>query len=138
MQISPNGVKLIEQSEGLRLSVYLDNGKNCIGYGHDLLPGESFSNGIDQSEALALLEKDVAPLLNVIERVCPQANQNQIDALCDFGYNLGIGDLETMLGHGFDQIPIQMPRWDYNKGVPDENILARREREVALFNTPVA
>jgi GH24 family phage-related lysozyme (muramidase) len=136
MKLSLNGVNLIEQSEGLRLSVYLDNGKPCIGYGHDLLPGESFPNGIDQSEALSLLEKDVAPLLNVIERECPQANQNQIDSLCDFGYNLGIGDLETMLGHGFDQVPFQMPRWDYNKGVPDPKILARREREVSLFNTP--
>lgn len=136
-KLSDNGISLIEKSEGLRLDVYLDNGKDAIGYGHDLLPGESFPNGITTLQASLLLEHDVTPLLIALEKLCPLANQNQVDALVDFGYNLGLKDLKEMLAHGFGQVPVQMLRWDYNKGVRDAKIEARRQREVNLFNTPM-
>ena len=48
MKTSQNGLNLIEHSEGLSLTVYVDNGKPAIGYGHELLAGESYPDGITQ------------------------------------------------------------------------------------------
>jgi lysozyme len=43
-----------------RFIVYKDSlGFNTIGYGHLVLPGEKFTNGISEDEANALLEKDI-------------------------------------------------------------------------------
>lgn len=142
MQTSVNGRKFLEANEGLRLSVYNDNGKSAIGYGHDLLPGEVFPNGITQAQADQLLTQDLSTRFEpAVSRLAPQANQNQFDALVDFCYNLGPGDLATMLHHGFDQVPLHIPAWCYKEvnGVEqkDPGLEARRKKEVVLFNTPV-
>ena len=137
MQISLNGVKFIEGNEGFRATVYGDVGHSAIGYGHDLLPGESFPEGITQDDAEALLMNDVAKVEGVLNPLIPATcTQNQFDALCDFGFNLGCGALKTMLAHGWNQVPAQMVRWDDVQGKPNPQILARREAEVALFQTP--
>ena len=54
------GIDLIKQFEGLRLNRYLDAvGKPTIGYGHLILPHESFNRPLSESEALALLRRDL-------------------------------------------------------------------------------
>ena len=138
MQISPKGIALIERNEGFRPNVYDDNGKKAIGFGHDIAPGEadSFSAGISLAQAQQLLLSDLVPVQEVLQSIVPPTcTQNQWDALCDFGYNLGVGSLKTMLGHGWDQVPIQIPRWNHENGVVVAGLAARREAEVALFNT---
>lgn len=137
---SINGLNFIKQNEGFRADVYNDNGKPAIGYGHDLKPGESFPNGITRGQADDLLAADIRPVDHVLSRLAdPSCTQNQWDALSDFAYNLGIGDLETLLGHGWSQVPSQIPRWCYEKEpvsgimVKSEELLARRMKEVALF-----
>jgi lysozyme len=110
MRTSQNGLNLIQASEGLCLTVKPDNKGPQIGYGHDLQPGESYPNGITESQALALLQADLATRYErAVNPLAPDANQNQFDALVDFCYNLGPGDLATMLNHGFDQVPKQRP-----------------------------
>ena len=136
MQISPKGIAFIEANEGFVGHVYNDNGRQACGYGHDLLPGESFPDGITQEQAEALLFRDLRPVQTALASLVPQdCTQGQWDALCDFAYNLGIGSLKTMLGHGWDQVPIQIPRWNHENGVVVAGLAARREAEVALFNT---
>ncbi len=61
--------------------------------------------------------------------------QNQFDALIDFGFNLGCEALETMLGHGWDQVPTQILRWDKAGGQVVPGLAARRQRELILFQT---
>lgn len=140
MTTSDNGVRFIESNEGYSAHVYNDNGKQAIGYGHDLQPGESFVAGLTQAEAETLLRKDLAARFEPsVNSLAPWANQNQFDALVDFCYNLGPADLATMLHHGQAQVPAQIPAWCYEhvNGVAkkDAGLEARREKEVALFST---
>ena len=134
MNISPTGIAFIESNEGLILLPYNDNGKQAIGYGHDLLPGESYPEGITQEQAEALLFHDLVPIQTALASlVPPDCTQNQWDALCDFGYNLGVGALKTMLGHGWDQVPVQIPRWNHINGQVAAGLTARRANEVKRF-----
>ena len=90
MQTSANGVAFIKSNEGLRLTVYNDDGKACIGYGHDLQSGESFLEGITAEQADAILTTDLRTRFEPpVNRLAPWANQNQFDALVDFCFNLG-------------------------------------------------
>jgi len=137
MQISPAGTAFIAENEGFEAQVYNDNGKQAIGYGHDLRPGESFPNGVTEEEAGTLLDQDVALVEIVLAGIVPRScTQNQWDALCDFGYNLGVGALKAMLAHGWDQVPMQILRWNHEDGTVSAGLTARRQKEVDLFNTP--
>jgi hypothetical protein len=43
----------------------LEGGSDTIAYGHKIQPGENFSKGLSDSDALKLLEKDIGKKLNV-------------------------------------------------------------------------
>ena len=140
MQISPAGIAFIQSNEGFAAHVYEDNGKPAIGYGHDLLPGESFPNGVTQAEATALLDSDLALLEVTLNGLIPATcTQGQYDALCDFAYNLGVGALKTMLAHGWDFVPDQIPLWCHERVNGGETVnaglQARRQAEVQMFNS---
>ena len=142
MQTSPNGILFIRKNEGVRLSIYNDNGHPAIGYGHDLTQHEITSgiyvNGITIDQAAALLQADLTARYEpTVNELAPQANQNQFDALVDFAYNLGGGALQQMLAHGWDKVTEQIPHWNHVNGVATPGITARREAEVELFMTPV-
>ena len=137
MQTSQRGLALIMGNEGFSATVYPDAGQEAIGYGHDLLPGEGFPNGITQDQATAILAHDLATRFEpAVNRLAPQANQNQFDSLVDFCFNLGVGSLEMMLAHGWDEVTEQIPLWCHVAGVENANLKARRAAEIALFNTP--
>ena len=137
MQTSENGIAFIKHNEGFVGHVGNDVGRLVIGYGHDLQPGESFPNGISPDQADLLLRKDLAsrfePAVNAV--IPPDCTQNQFDALADFCFNLGPGSLRMMVGHGWDQIPVQMPYWMHVAGVENAGLKARRAAEVELFNS---
>ena len=137
MTTSENGYNLIKSSEGFTSVHKLDaQGKQSIGYGHDILHGESFPEPIIEAQAEGLLQSDVDKIESALSCLVPSiCTQNQWDALIDFGYNLGIGALKEMIGHGWDQVPNQMLRWDHQGKVVVKGLLARRLREVQLFNT---
>lgn len=145
MQTSENGKSLIMSSEGFVNHVYNDNGAPAIAYGHRLLPGESFPSPIDQAQGEQILEKDLPHFEAMVQdRVPASCNQNQFDALVDFCYNIKNqpSSLEQLLAHGWDQVPVQLLRWDKKhlptgEVVEDGGLKARRLREVALFKTPV-
>jgi GH24 family phage-related lysozyme (muramidase) len=135
--ISKNGIAFIEKNEGFKAKIYSDNGKPCIGYGHDLLTGESFPNGITQPEAEALLVKDVAKLYPILDKLV--LTQNQFDSLADFGFNLGSGCLEKLLSHGLKWVATVMPKYCYKEVagvmVKDSGLVARRAEEAVLFKS---
>ena len=140
---SQNGILFIRRNEGVRLSIYDDNGHPAIGYGHDLTQPEIFSgvyvNGITIDQAASLLQQDLTARYEpTVNELAPDANQNQFDALVDFAYNLGGGALKQMLAHGWDQVPVQILRWCFINGEVSTALTARREAEIELFNTPVS
>jgi lysozyme len=143
MRISTQGLKLIEQSEGFRSTIYKDtSGIPTIGYGHRVTHGESYPHGITRTQAEALLLRDVAEAEAVVtDLVKVPLTQSQFDALADFVYNLGAGRLaaSTLLrdlnaGH-YLLAAAQILLWDHSDGEVSPGLKRRREAECHLFLT---
>lgn len=143
MNISDAGLRLIKQFEGFRGRVYLDvAGKPTIGYGHKLMPHDTFPAGITQQAAEALLERDVQTTeAEVASLVKVQLTQGQVDALVDFTFNLGSGRLAgstllRLLNAGeHDAASNELLRWDHADGKPNADLHARRLAELALWKS---
>lgn len=143
MKIDSVGENLIKSSEEFTPQVKNDfGGKQEIGWGHDLLPGETFPEGIDETEGEILFQHDVEPVeddLNLLlVQIGAEINQNQFNALVDFGYECGIAALKMLLSHGISQVPKQLPRWIYahrnGSLVKLDGMVIRRQKEVNLWN----
>ena len=140
MNTSPAGRKFITYNEGFCSHAQGDYGHLVIGYGHDLLPGESYPDGISLDQAEGLLQQDIAKVdasMNA-QHLALDFNQNQWDAIADFTFECGAGALIQLLAHGIDQIPAQLPRWVHAGGQVLPGMVARRKADVELFNTPQA
>lgn len=89
---SPGIIKFIKNEEGLRLNVYLDEGRQglaTIGYGHKLAPGSTLK-AISQNTADYLFQADLGEVEQYLNRTLKKPLEQCIfDALCDFVYNLG-------------------------------------------------
>src|SRR6185312_351003 len=100
MNLSPQGLTLIKNFEGLRLSAYRDvAGVWTIGYGstryHDgkpVKPGDKLAN---PQQAEALLNNTLGQYEDAVgQYVKVSLSQSQFDALVSFTYNVGTGGLE--------------------------------------------
>lgn len=141
MKTSPTGYMLVRTEEALTLTVKSDTGgKQEIGYGHDLLPGESYPNGITEDFAENLLCEDITKCEAVLNAIVPAScSQNQFDALIDFTYECGITALRQLLAHGWFQVPQQLPKWVHahvnGQIVELAGMVSRREKELQLWNS---
>jgi len=136
--------------EGLRLKVYLDVvGIPTIGYGHVLLPGESFPNGITKVEAVELLRKDMSKAEKAInDWVNVPLTQNQFDALCSLVFNIGTGRPKYDGGFWSSTVRRKLNGSDYQGaadaflmwckagGTVNTGLLNRRKAERLLFMKP--
>ncbi|MBF7982191.1 MULTISPECIES: lysozyme [Rahnella] len=135
------GVALIKTFEGLRLEKYQDVvGKWTIGYGHLILPDESFSAAIPEAQADALLRQDLGISEKAVNQyVIVPLTQNQFDALVSFTFNLGIGNLKssTLLrvlnARQYQDAANEFLRWDKAGGKQVAGLIRRRTAERALF-----
>ncbi|HET6220166.1 MAG TPA: lysozyme [Acidobacteriaceae bacterium] len=142
MHLSETGLTLLKRSEGFRGSVYRDiAGFRTIGYGHRLLPGEVFANGITFAIGEELVAKDVLIAeANVNRLVKVELTQGQFDALVDFVFNLGSGRLATStllaeLNAGrYEAAAQQLLAWDHAGNVEVAALRIRRHAEFELFN----
>ena len=141
MNISANGIQFIKDRELFTAIPKLDCGHWMWGYGHDQKPGETIPESITEQDASALLLSDLESwVVPAVQGVVPaDCTQNQFDALCSFCYNAGAPALRTMVGHGWDQIPVQIVRWVYGKinGVEEKlgGLVTRRDLELQLFQS---
>lgn len=138
MQLSENGQIFLKTNEGLVLTVKPDCGKTVIGYGHDLLPGESFPNGITRDQADQIFTADTRKWEKAVSAVVPATcTQNQFDALVDFTHECGVEALHELLAHGWNQVPQQLPRWIHAHVDGKLTVLAgmveRRRKEVEMW-----
>jgi len=129
----------------LRLTAYQDSvGVWTIGYGHtgsDVRPGLT----ITQEQASALLQQDVAGAVAAVNRlVTVTLTQNQFDALVDFTFNEGQGNLasSTLLRElnagNTAGAAAQFLVWVYAGGVQLPGLVKRRQAEAALFQSESA
>jgi lysozyme len=148
MQLSAEGLELIKRFEGFRGREYTDvAGFPTIGYGHRIVPPESFSpesfpGGLSEPQAANLLAGDVSAAELAIGRLVKVAlTQGQFDALVDFCFNLGAGRLagSTLLrvlnGGRYDDAVEQLLRWDIAAGEVNLGLKARREAELCLWKS---
>ena len=159
MQVGQRGKNLFKEWEGLVTHEYLDSGAPpTIGIGHLLTRSRSgrqgkisiggqaldYRNGITEQQCWDLLDEDLAGSeATVNEAVKVSLNQNQFDALVSFAFNVGDGAFRSstllrLLNQGqYDQVPAQLRRWNMDNGHVVQGLINRRNKEIALWNTPV-
>ena len=143
MQLSAEGLELIKRSEGFRGQRYIDvAGFPTIGYGHRIVPPESFPNGVSEAQAANLLVEDVSAAELAIGRLVKVAlTQGQFDALVDFCFNLGAGRLakSTLLrclnAGRYAAAAEQLLLWDLAGRGSESGIEGRREAELRLWKS---
>ena len=102
MSLSSEGLDFIKSYEGPpSLTPYPDQaGNQTIGYGHKILPGESFTK-ITGKEAIKLLLADVSSTVSAVNKALKvQVSQNQFDALVSLTFNAGsiaVGRTSTII-----------------------------------------
>ncbi|MDR5726317.1 MAG: lysozyme [Terriglobia bacterium] len=142
MKLSAEGLELLKRAEGFRSRTYLDvAGFPTIGYGHRLVHPEYFPNGITETQGQAMLLHDVTEAEQAVGRlVRVPLSQGQFDALVDFVFNLGEGQLagSTLLRDlndgQYHAAAGQLLRWDHAGDEEVAGLKARREAEFRLWN----
>jgi lysozyme len=140
MNISSDGITLIEGFESLKLEAYQDSkGVWTIGWGHtgpDVYEGLTITE--DQADALQKQDLNTAETC-VNNDVIVDLQQCQFDALVSFTFNVGSGNEEhstllSLLNSGdYSDAANQFVRWDQSGGQVIPGLLRRRKAEQAMF-----
>ncbi len=126
-----------------------------MGIGHLIRQStEDFNDGLTEERVFQLFASDLLPVERAIDtNIKVSLTQNRFDALVDFGFNLGIGDLRQekntfirLLNLGrYDEVARIDPQgkteglileWCHSAGTFDPNLLRRREAEARIWCTP--
>ena len=138
MKISDNGLALLRQFEGCRLTAYkCPAGVWTIGYGHTgTVDGVKIGKGmkITKDKATELLRSDCARFeAHVSKYVGYQWNQNEFDALVSFTYNVGsIAQLTANGKRSRAEIAGAMLRYNKAGGKVLAGLTRRRQAEREL------
>lgn len=140
MKTSKNGINLIRQFEGCRLTAYrCAAGKWTIGYGHTA--GVVAGQSITQEQAESFLIDDLERFeLNVMKfDSIYHWNQNEFDALVSFAFNLGsINELVKNGARTKEEIANKIPAYNKAGGKVLSGLVKRRAEEKKLFLKPVS
>jgi GH24 family phage-related lysozyme (muramidase) len=142
LEISENGVKMIEGFEGFSASAYPDPGTGgapwTIGYGHTggVVPGET----ITQAQAETYLKHDLESAEDAVrQNVHVPLTQNQFDALVSLTYNVGPngypGLLATLNRGDYTGAQSMFRDYVYADGHVLQGLVNRRAQEAALFGS---
>ena len=148
---SAHGLAFLKNEEGFSAKAFPDGktltGKQLysIGYGHQLVSGDGLtpSSVITPAQGEALLAQDVQSREQAIaDSVRVPINQNQYDALVSFGYNIGIAGFKSSevvkrlnAGDYAGAADVWTKYWTKSEGVTHPVLVARRQREAALFRS---
>jgi lysozyme len=138
------GLDLTVASEGIRLDAYPDPATGAepwtIGCGHtgtDVFPGKK----ITLEEAYQLLHDDVQDAVRAVRRlVTVPLTQGQFDALVDFTFNCGAGNLgrSTLLkllnAGDYAGARTHFDDWVMAGGRTMPGLIKRRDKEEAVFD----
>jgi GH24 family phage-related lysozyme (muramidase) len=140
IKISQNGLNLIKEFEGCRLTAYKPvpwEKMYTIGWGHY---GVTAGTTWTQSQADSQLEIDInnkyAPMVDAY--IKGKANQNEFDALVSLAYNCGnvfVADSWAEFSHAY--CASMIPKYRNAGGQVLQGLVRRRQAELDLFNKPV-
>lgn len=152
--ISQNGLRLIEQFEGFRAEQYKDAvGVPTIGFG--TTAGAGVVNPLPETCTILEARHWLGLYVNryvipAIENATAEGgrtfNQNQMDACCSLGYNLGEGIFNAahtiglhIRNHKYThrRIGNDFLLYEYADGTKLAGLVTRREAERALFDRPI-
>lgn len=137
MKTSQNGISLIKQFEGCRLTAYkCAAGVWTIGYGHTA--GVKAGQEITQAQAESFLKDDLVKFEQKVMKYdhIYHWNQNKFDAMVSFAFN--IGNIDQLTDNGkrdFETIANKMLLYNKVAGKALSGLTKRREAERALFLT---
>lgn len=139
MQYSQDGLHLTEQFEGCKLVAYPDSiGVPTIGYGHTR--GVHLGMTCTQAQAEQWLQEDVQSAVSEVNKhVTIPLTQHEFDALVDFTFNCGAGNLDhstllKLVNTGdFAHAANEFERWDKAGGKVFAGLLRRRLAEKHEF-----
>ena len=132
MQVGQRGKNLFKEWEGLVTHEYLDSGGPPPSVSAISSPGQS-----GRRERSASADRPWT-----IGTASPSSNAG-IFALVSFAFNVGDGAFRSstllrLLNQGqYDQVPAQLRRWNMDNGHVVQGLINRRNKEIALWNTPV-
>ncbi len=138
--VNAAGRALIKEFEGLRLQAYLcPAGLWTIGYGHTRTTRPGMVLTAEQAEWL--LDDDLRQTARGVAPLVPVAlNDNQFAALVCFAFNVGVPNfaqstLLRLLARGwYEQVPVQLMRWNKARGETLGGLTRRRAAEAQLWN----
>lgn len=140
IKVSQNGLSLIKEFEGCRLTAYKPvpwEQMYTIGWGYY---GVTAGTTWTQAQADSQLEIDInnkyAPMVDAY--VKGKANQNEFDALVSLAYNCGnvfIADGWAEFSHAY--VASMIPKYCNAGGQVLQGLVRRRQAELDLFNKPV-
>ena len=145
MIISSKLRELVKHFEGCKLTAYVCSaGHNTIGYGNTF-----YENGVKVKPGDKITQQRAEELLDVIlikfvqqtnEVIKSSVNQNQRDALTDFAYNCGLGNLKssTLLKKvnadpNDKTIREEFMRWTKANKIELAGLVRRRKAEADLY-----
>lgn len=144
--ISLEGIRFIEEVEGVELKVYRDvAGYLTVGVGHLVRPKDNLKEGdiISQERCDQLLQDDLESAEKAVDwSVTVRLNDNQFTALVSFAFNVGVNAFKTStllkkLNAGdYAGAGEQFGRWTHAGGKFVQGLANRRKKEKELFFTP--
>lgn len=125
-------VKHIKAAEGYRSKAYLcPAGRYTCGYGHTR--GVTRLTTCTEERAETWLRDDLQPVENFVNAIHNINTQGKFDAIVDFAFNLGLGNLRssTLLkliqrGAPDEQVCNELKKWVYADGKVLDGLVARR------------
>jgi len=130
---------LIKRFEGCKLiPYYCPAGVLTCGWGStgpDVFPGRAWTQEYADSRMLMDAQKFARGTL----ALCPSLTGNQLSAIADFSYNLGLGRLKASTlrkkvnTEDWSAVPAELRKWVNGGGRKLAGLVLRREAEIALI-----
>lgn len=146
MKVNKDGLYLIAEFEGLSLKPYMCPAKKAtIGYGNtyykDGTKVTMLDKPITKEEAIKLLEIIIDSFAKQVSKlVTSPLNQNQINAVVSFAYNVGVGNLKNstllkLINKDHNQLAIsnEFLKWINVGGEKSKGLERRRIKESQIY-----
>lgn len=148
-RLSKRGAEFVARFEGCVLRMYNDPTNNAtIGVGHLIHLGpingrepQEFRRGITRKRAIELLQEDAHKAARGVRRlITVPLNQQQLDALVSFTFNVGEGALASstlrkrLNRREYAAVPGELNKWVLSGGKRLPGLVRRRQAEGKLFS----